>query len=44
MLKADPYITFHSDKIVQTGPDTLVLPGAFTILVTRAFSVPLFTS
>jgi polyisoprenoid-binding protein YceI len=29
--KNDPYITFHSDKIVQTGPNTLVLPGAFTI-------------
>ena len=29
--KDDPYITFHSDKIVQTGPDTLALPGTFTI-------------
>jgi len=29
--KDDPYITFHSDKIVQTGPNTLALPGTFTI-------------
>ena len=29
--KDDPYITFHSSKIVQTGPDTLDLPGTFTI-------------
>ncbi len=29
--KVDPYITFHSDKIVQTGPNTLELPGTFTI-------------
>jgi polyisoprenoid-binding protein YceI len=29
--KDDPYITFHSDKIVQTGPNTLELPGKFTI-------------
>ncbi|MFZ0591527.1 MAG: YceI family protein, partial [Bryobacteraceae bacterium] len=29
--KYDPYITFHSSKIVQTGPDTLDLPGTFTI-------------
>jgi polyisoprenoid-binding protein YceI len=27
----DPYITFHSDKIVQTGPDTFDVPGTFTI-------------
>jgi polyisoprenoid-binding protein YceI len=27
----DPYITFHSDKIVQTGPTTLDIPGTFTI-------------
>jgi polyisoprenoid-binding protein YceI len=29
--KDDPYITFHSTKIVQTGPNTLELPGTFTI-------------
>ena len=27
----DPYITFHSDKIVQTGPGTFDLPGTFTV-------------
>ena len=27
----DPYITFHSTKIVQTGPTTFELPGVFTI-------------
>jgi polyisoprenoid-binding protein YceI len=27
----DPLITFHSDKIVQTGPATLDIPGTFTI-------------
>lgn len=30
-VKDDPYITFHSDKIVQTGPTTLNIPGTFTI-------------
>ena len=29
--KNDPYITFHSDKFVQTGLNTLALPGTFTI-------------
>jgi polyisoprenoid-binding protein YceI len=29
--KGDPYITFHSTKIVQTGPTTLDVPGTFTI-------------
>jgi polyisoprenoid-binding protein YceI len=29
--KDDPYITFHSDKVVQTGPTTFELPGTFTI-------------
>ena len=29
--KENPLITFHSDKIVQTGPTTFVLPGTFTI-------------
>ena len=27
----DPYITFHSTKIVQTGPETFDIPGKFTI-------------
>ena len=27
----DPYITFHSTKIVQTGPNTFDIPGTFTI-------------
>jgi polyisoprenoid-binding protein YceI len=27
----DPYITFHSTKIVQTGPTTFEIPGTFTI-------------
>jgi polyisoprenoid-binding protein YceI len=30
-VKQDPLITFHSDKVVQTGPTTLELPGTFTI-------------
>jgi polyisoprenoid-binding protein YceI len=30
-VKDDPYITFHSDKIVQTGPGTFDLPGTFTV-------------
>ena len=29
--KDTPYITFHSDKIVETGPNALVIPGTFTI-------------
>jgi len=29
--KDNPLITFHSDKIVQTGPTTLEMPGTFTI-------------
>jgi polyisoprenoid-binding protein YceI len=29
--KQDPYITFHSDKIVQTGPNTFDITGKFTI-------------
>ncbi len=29
--KDNPYITFHSDKVVQTGPMTFDLPGTFTI-------------
>ena len=27
----NPYITFHSTKIVQTGPTTFDIPGTFTI-------------
>jgi len=27
----DPYITFHSTKIVQTGPETFDISGKFTI-------------
>lgn len=30
-VKEDPYITFHSTKIVQTGPDTFEVDGNFTI-------------
>lgn len=30
-VEQDPLITFHSDKIVQTGPNTFDLPGTFTI-------------
>jgi polyisoprenoid-binding protein YceI len=29
--KNDPYITFHSTKIVQTGADTFEVDGNFTI-------------
>ena len=30
-VKQNPYITFHSKKIVQTGPDTFEVDGDFTI-------------
>ena len=30
-VKEDPYIMFHSAKIVQTGPHTFDVPGTFTI-------------
>jgi polyisoprenoid-binding protein YceI len=30
-VSQDPLITFHSDKVVQTGPNTLDIPGTFTI-------------
>ena len=30
-VEQDPYITFHSTKIVQTGPTTFDIPGTFTI-------------
>jgi polyisoprenoid-binding protein YceI len=29
--KENPYITFHSSKIEQTGPTTFDIPGTFTI-------------
>jgi len=30
-VQQNPYITFHSTKIVQTGPDTFEVDGDFTI-------------
>ena len=30
-VEQDPYITFHSTKIVQTGSNTFEIPGTFTI-------------
>ena len=30
-VQQNPLITFHSTKIVQTGPDTFDVPGTFTI-------------
>ena len=30
-VEQDPYITFHSDKIVQTGPNSFDIQGKFTI-------------
>jgi polyisoprenoid-binding protein YceI len=30
-VKANPLITFHSTKVVQTGPDTVEFDGDFTI-------------
>ena len=30
-VKQDPLITFHSNKTVQTGPDTFEVQGTFTI-------------
>ena len=30
-VKQDPLITFHSTKVVQTGPNTFDIPGKFTI-------------
>lgn len=30
-VEDDPYITFHSTKIVQTGPYTFDVPGTFTL-------------
>ena len=36
-VKQDPYITFHSTKVVQTGPDTFDIQDTFTI---RGISKP----
>ena len=30
-VEKDPYITFHSTKVTQTGPTTFDIPGTFTI-------------
>ena len=30
-VKDNPYITFHSTKVIQTGPNTFDIPGTFTI-------------
>lgn len=30
-VEQNPLITFHSTKVVQTGPDTFDVPGVFTI-------------
>ena len=30
-MKEDPYITFKSTKVIQTGPNTFELDGDFTI-------------
>jgi len=30
-VQENPYITFHAEKIVQTGPNTFQIPGTFTI-------------
>jgi polyisoprenoid-binding protein YceI len=36
-VKNNPLITFHSTKVIQTGPDTVELDGDFTIRgVTKA--------
>ena len=36
-VKNNPYITFHSNKVVQTSPTTIEFPGTFTI---RGISKP----
>jgi len=36
-VKESPYITFHSNKVVETSPTTIELPGTFTI---RGISKP----
>jgi len=44
-VKANPYITFKSTKIVQTGPDTFEVDGDFTIRgVTRQEKLTLTVS
>jgi polyisoprenoid-binding protein YceI len=30
-VEHDPYITFHSTKVVQTSPNTFDIPGTFAI-------------
>ena len=30
-VEENPLITFHSSKVVQTGPDTFDVPGTFSI-------------
>jgi polyisoprenoid-binding protein YceI len=43
-VKEDPYITFESTKVTQTGPDTFELDGDFTIRgVTRKEKLELKT-
>jgi polyisoprenoid-binding protein YceI len=34
-VKTDPYITFHSSKIVQTGPHTFDVPGSLRFAAFR---------
>jgi polyisoprenoid-binding protein YceI len=44
-VQNNPYITFHSTKIVQTGPDTFEVDGDFTIRgVTKAEKLTLTVS
>ena len=44
-VKQDPLITFHSSKIVQTGPTTFDVPGTFTIRgVSKAETLTLVVS
>ena len=43
--KEDPLITFHSTKVVQTGPNTFDIQGTFTIRgVSKAESLQLTLS
>jgi polyisoprenoid-binding protein YceI len=45
VLDHDPLITFHSSKIVQTGPTTFDVPGTFTIRgVSKAETLSLMVS
>jgi len=44
-VKQDPLITFHSSKIVQTGPTTFAVPGTFTLRgVTKSETLTLVVS